>query len=87
MSCPVMEKVKGQLIAAQKIQCLGRVFNTYEKAGCRRVDAQEFFVGLNDSGVILTKEETEKLLAGLDTNGDGNVNYDQFLTTIRGEMN
>ena len=83
----VIEKVKGQLAASGKIQSLGRVFNTYESAGCRRVDAQEFFVGLNDSGVVLSKEETESLLASLDTNGDGNVNYDNFLTGIRGEMN
>ena len=83
----VLEKVKSQLAAAGKIQCLGRVFNTYDSAGARRVDAQEFFVGINDCGVILSKEETDTILACLDTNGDGNVNYDDFLKAIRGEMN
>ena len=34
----------------------------------------------------LSKEETEVLLASLDTNGDGNVNYDQFLCGVRGEL-
>ena len=34
----------------------------------------------------LSKEETEVLLACLDTNGDGNVNYDQFLSGVRGEL-
>lgn len=81
-----MDKVKAQLSESGKIPSLGRVFNTYESAGARRVDAQEFFVGLNDSGVSLSKEETEVLLACLDTNGDGNVNYDQFLCGVRGEM-
>lgn len=51
------------------------------------MEAQEFFVGLNDNGVNLSKVESEQLLASLDTNGDGNVNYDQFLCSIRGEMN
>ena len=83
----VLGKVKAQLGDANKIQCLGRVFNTYDSAGARRVDAQEFFVGLNDNGVSLSKEETQALLAVLDTNGDGNVNYDDFLVGVRGSMN
>ena len=83
----VVEKVKGQLGAGNKIQSLGRVFHTYDSAGARRVDAQEFFVGLNDNGVRLSKDETDALLKHLDTNGDGNVNYDMFLTGLRGEMN
>jgi len=80
-----MEKVKGQLNDGGNVACLGKVFNTYDSAGARRVDAQEFFVGLNDCGVSISKEETEVLMASLDTNGDGNVNYDQFLVGVRGE--
>ena len=87
MAEAVIEKVKGQLQANNKVCSLGRVFNTYDSAGARRVDAQEFFVGLNDSGVNISKEETDVLLAYLDTNGDGNVNYDNFLKGIRGSMN
>ena len=71
---------------AKTVRGLGRVFNTYDSAGARRVDAQEFFVGLNDSGVTLLKEETDLLLAMLDTNQDGNVDYDLFLKSIRGTM-
>ena len=86
MADAVLEKVKGQLNDGHKVPSLGRVFNTYDSAGCRRVDAQEFFVGINDCGVSLSKEETQQLLAILDTNGDGNVNYDMFLNAIRGEL-
>mgnify|MGYP001234231866 CR=1 FL=1 len=87
MAEQVLEKVKGQLADNQKIQCLGKVFHTYDSAGARRVDAQEFFVGLCDQGAKLSKEEAECLLACLDTNGDGNVNYDNFLCAMRGELN
>jgi len=87
MAEAVIEKVKGQLAATNKICSLGRVFNTYDSAGARRVDAQEFFVGLNDSGVSISKEECDLLMAALDTNGDGNVNYEDFLKGIRGTMN
>eukprot|EP00355_Strombidium_rassoulzadegani_P009546 CAMPEP_0168613616 /NCGR_PEP_ID=MMETSP0449_2-20121227/3543_1 /TAXON_ID=1082188 /ORGANISM="Strombidium rassoulzadegani, Strain ras09" /LENGTH=157 /DNA_ID=CAMNT_0008654255 /DNA_START=254 /DNA_END=727 /DNA_ORIENTATION=- len=53
----------------------------------RKVDAQEFFVGLNECGCQLTKEETDCLLAFLDTDGDGNVNFDEFLCGVRGKLN
>ena len=35
----------------------------------------------------ISKEECDLLLAALDTNGDGNVNYDDFLTGLRGSLN
>ena len=34
----------------------------------------------------MSKDETDTMLACLDTNGDGNVNYDDFLKAIRGEL-
>jgi len=82
----VLAKVRDQLASrgAKTIRGLGRVFNTYDSAGARRVDAREFFVGLNDSGCGLSKEETDCLLAHLDTNQDGNVDFDEFLRGIRG---
>ena len=84
MAEAVLAKVKSQI---HKIECLGKVFHTYDSAGARRVDTQEFYVGLNDNGVTLSKEETECLMAALDTNGDGNVNYDDFLVAMRGSLN
>ena len=72
---------------ASTIRSLGRVFNTFDRDGNRRVDPQEFFVGLNECGCNLTKDETNELLAYLDTNSDGTVNYEEFLVAIRGQLN
>jgi Ca2+-binding EF-hand superfamily protein len=85
----VLAKVRDQLASrgAKTIRGLGRVFNTYDSAGARRVDAQEFFVGLNECGCNLTKEETDALLSAFDTDHDGNVNFDEFLVGLRGAMN
>ena len=58
-----------------------------DDSGNRKIDAQEFFYGLNESGCNLTKEETDALLAHFDTDGDGNVNFDEFLVGIRGQLN
>ena len=72
---------------ARTIRGLGRVFKAMDTDGNRKVDAQEFFVGLNECGCSLTKEETTALLAHFDTDADGTVNFDEFLVGLRGTMN
>ena len=72
---------------ARTIRGLGRVFRIMDDTGNRKIDAQEFFVGLNECGCNLTKEETDCLLAAFDTDGDGCVNFDEFLVGIRGSLN
>jgi len=72
---------------ARTIRGLGRVFRTMDDSGNRKVDAQEFFVGLNECGCNLTKEETDALLSHFDTDQDGHVNFDEFLAGIRGRLN
>lgn len=72
---------------AKTIRGLGRVFRTMDDSGNRKVDAQEFFVGLNECGCNLTKDETDLLLGHFDTDHDGNVNFDEFLVGLRGKLN
>ena len=85
----VVAKVKTQMASrgARTIRGLGRVFRTIDDSGNRKVDAQEFFVGLNECGCNLTKAETDLLLATYDTDKDGNVNFDEFLVMMRGSLN
>ena len=66
------------------IRSLGRTFNAIASGKCRKVEAQEFFVGLNKSGCVLAKFETNCLLSTFDTDADGCVNYDEFLICLRG---
>ena len=69
---------------SKTIRGLGRTFKQYDNDGNRKIEAQEFFVGLNESGCTLTKHETNALLAHFDTDQDGTINFDEFLTGIRG---
>ncbi len=48
---------------------------------------EEFYVGLKDFGVTISKKEAEALLEYFDTDDDGCINYDEFLTAIRGKPN
>ena len=49
------------------------------------MDKQEFFFGIRDYGVQISKREAEILLDYLDTEEDGFVNLDAFLQAIRGK--
>ena len=55
--------------------------------GNRRLDGQEFYHGLCDQGCEISQEEVDCLMAHLDTDGDGSVNFNEFLTGIRGTPN
>jgi hypothetical protein len=48
---------------ARTIAGLGRSFRTFDSHnGNRRVDAQEFFTGLVDNGIKLTKAESDVII-------------------------
>jgi Ca2+-binding EF-hand superfamily protein len=70
------------------VRGLGRAFKIIDSGnGDRKIDKEEFYFGLKDQGVTITKKEAEALLEYLDTNDDGYVNYDEFLYGIRGKPN
>lgn len=84
-----MNKVKSSLYSSgvKTIRSLGKIFKTLDANGDRKVDKEEFYSGLKEFGVNITKKEAEVLLDFLDTNEDGFVNYDEFLVGIRGKPN
>ena len=86
----VLQKVKAALQkrGSRTIAGLGRTFRALDSYdGNRKVDKDEFNVGLRENGVELTQKESDKLLEFFDKNGDGHVDFDEFLIGIRGELN
>ncbi|CDW71315.1 ef hand family protein [Stylonychia lemnae] len=73
---------------ASTIRSLGRAFRSIDSYnGDRKIDKEEFYVGLKEYGADISKKEAEVLLDYLDTDKDGFVNYDEFLVGIRGKPN
>lgn len=51
--------------------------------GNRKVDFQEFVTGLRDIGVHETDHDFKEVMTILDKNGDGHIDFNEFLIAIR----
>mmetsp|Transcript_8642 Transcript_8642/g.7665 ORF Transcript_8642/g.7665 Transcript_8642/m.7665 type:complete len:196 (-) Transcript_8642:86-673(-) len=72
---------------SRTITGLGRTFRALDSYdGNKKVDAGEFQVGLSENGVDLTNKQADLLFAFFDKNGDGCVDFDEFLVAIRGNL-
>ena len=86
----ILDRVKAALKrrGSKSIAGLGRTFRALDSYdGNKKVDAQEFHIGLQENGVDLSQEESDALLSFFDKDGDGNINFDEFLVGIRGKLN
>jgi Ca2+-binding EF-hand superfamily protein len=86
----VVNKVKASL-GKQSVRALRGLTKAFKNIlvhnGVRKLDKQEFYFGLKDYGVGITKREAEVLLDYFDTEEDGFVNLDAFLQAVRGKPN
>ena len=55
--------------------------------GNRKVDREEFKVGLQELGCDLSGDEIDELVTLFDKNGDGIIIFDEFLEGVRGSLN
>ena len=86
MFCLVLEDVRAQIKArgAKTIRGLGRTFRNFDSFdGNHKIDKQEFYSGLCEIQIKVTQAEAATLMQLFDTDGDGYVNFDEFLVGIR----
>ena len=82
----VLERVRAQIKArgAKTIRGLGRTFRNFDSFdGNHQIDREEFWSGLCEIQIRISRAEADQLMALFDTNGDGFVNFDEFLVGIR----
>ncbi len=51
------------------------------------LDPVAFKYAMRDYGVKLTEEEITAIVKNFDTNKDGKLSFDEFLSAMRGELN
>ena len=86
----ILDKVRSSLKkrGTKTIAGLGRTFRALDSFdGNRKVDSQEFYIGLCENGVEITQDEANQLLSFFDKDGDGHVCFDEFLVGVRGRLN
>ena len=87
--CDALEKLREALLSrgTRTVAGLGRCFKQLDSYdGNRKLDRGEFKVGLEELGCDLTGDEIEELCNYFDTNGDGVINFDEFLYGVRGPL-
>eukprot|EP00831_Metopus_contortus_P017783 TRINITY_DN1751_c0_g1_i1.p1 TRINITY_DN1751_c0_g1~~TRINITY_DN1751_c0_g1_i1.p1 ORF type:complete len:200 (-),score=31.35 TRINITY_DN1751_c0_g1_i1:23-622(-) len=86
----VLNKIREALLkrGSTSIRGLGIAFRCIDSVDRnRKADREEFRTGLADMGVSLSKPELDAIIGYLDTDGDGTINFDEFLIGIRGKPN
>ncbi len=63
---------------------LSRIFKAMDQNNNGKLDLDDFRWGLMDFGLQLSKEEAMQVLEHFDRNGDGQVNFNEFIRTLRG---
>jgi len=63
------------------------VFRAIDNDKSKTLDALELENGLRDFGINLNTEQIEVLLKHFDKDGSKNVNFNEFLSAIRGQLN
>lgn len=69
------------------INGLSRIFMQWDTTGDSKLAKAEFITGLQNFGVMLSKEGFARLFAQFDRNNDGAVSPDEFLRTVAGPLN
>lgn len=69
------------------IRGIARIFRNLDNNGNRLLDPDDFKWGLIDYGIYLDDEDIRILVRYFDRNGDGVINFDEFLTVIKGPLN
>lgn len=69
------------------IVTLGRTFRIMDGDHNMRIDAEELDIALRRFGMAMKPKDCKLLLAAIDKDGSGTVNYDEFLTAVRGKIN
>lgn len=85
----LIKEIKEKVLqrSANGIKGLARIFKAMDDNGNRSLDVDDFRWGFIDYGFNLSKDEAQSILDHFDKNKDGMVSYDEFLLSLRGDMN
>jgi len=63
---------------------LWKAFKTFDADGSGFITAEELVLALEKYGMSMGKDEVQQMIAEVDSNKDGLINYDEFVAMMRG---
>lgn len=84
----VLQKIKKNLLekGAYGIRGLSNLFRRIDAHGNRRINRHDFSWAMKENGHALSSLEFERLFKYFDRNNEGFINYEEFMTGVRGEL-
>lgn len=85
----LLKDIKGRILERSSfgIRGLGRIFQIMDDNGNRQLDIEDFRWGLIDFGINITKDEAQQILKYMDRDGNGTIDFDEFMRFMRGDLN
>lgn len=66
---------------------MSKIFKAMDNNRNGLLDVDDFRWGLMDYGISLSKDEASQVLKHFDRDSNGSVDFNEFIRTIRGELN
>lgn len=86
----LIKEIKAKIVersAAGGIRGMIRIFKVMDNNKNGLLDVDDFRWGLMDYGITLSKEEAVQVLKHFDRDGNGSVDFNEFIRIIRGDLN
>jgi Ca2+-binding EF-hand superfamily protein len=85
----LIKEIKAKIVersASVGIRGMTRIFKAMDNNKNGLLDVDDFRWGLMDYGISLSKEEAVQVLKHFDRDGNGQVDFNEFIRTIRGDL-
>lgn len=70
----------------QKLAKYEEIFNRYDADGSGTIEARELGQVMRDLGHEMTAEELDTMVAAIDQDGSGEIDFEEFMQAITGKM-
>jgi len=80
------KKRKGGGLSDEQVDELREAFNLFDADGSGSIDMKEISKAMKVMGIKISKEELTKMISDVDSSGDGDIDFSEFLQMMTGKM-